>query len=128
MIVRRWLSFDDGRSLVIPLMKTFHLILQISRGLLLTPQARRAMMFYSLLLALFLVFAGSTFLSSTIERHPWIFICYWGGTAWLTLLAVLLALSDLLKVRRAARFERRQLARDLQTRKSNRESHDPDPR
>jgi hypothetical protein len=109
-------------------MKTFHFILQISRGLILTAQARRAMMFYSLLLALFLVFAGSSFLSSTLGRHPWIFICYWGGTAWLTLLAVLLAFYDLLSVRRAATLERRQLARDLQMRKSNRESHDPDPR
>jgi hypothetical protein len=65
-------------------------------------------MFFLLLAALAMVFAGSTFLTGWLST-PWNFIAYWFACGWLTLAALLLALWDLLLVRAAARRERRKL-------------------
>lgn len=66
-------------------------------------------MFYSLLAALVLLFAGATFLDTWLRARPLLFLLYWGACAWITLLAVLLAVFDMLVVRARARRERRML-------------------
>jgi hypothetical protein len=88
-------------------------VIQVSKGLIRDARARRLVMFYSIAIALVLCFAGSTFLGTTLREHPFIFIIYWGACAWLVLLAVLLSLYDLLKVRAELRKERRRLAREM---------------
>jgi len=100
-------------------------IIQISKGLIRDHRARRMVMFYSVLLALVLLFAGSTFLGPLLNPHdhPFVFLAYWAACAWITLLAVLLALYDVAKVRGEARRERRRLERELAEKAENENSH-----
>jgi type VI protein secretion system component VasK len=100
----------------------FRTILLMTRGIILDPRARRWAMFILLLVALCMVFAGSTFLSGSIDT-PWSFIVYWGICGWLTLAALLLALWDLLLLRAAARRERRQLEKQI----AGQPPHDEEP-
>ena len=88
-------------------------IIQISKGLIRSQRARRTMMFYTVLVSLVLLFAGFTFLWTLLREHPFIFLIYWAGCAWITLLAVLLALYDMAKVRGEVRREKRRLEREL---------------
>ena len=87
-------------------------IIQISKGLIREPRARRTLMFYSVLAVMVLLFAGSTFFWSMLRDHPLLFIGYWGICAWITLLSVLLAFYDMASVRLAARRERQRLAEE----------------
>ncbi len=88
-------------------------IIQVSKGLIRDQRARRTLMFYTVLISLVLLFAGSTFLWSLLREHPFIFLAYWIGCGWITLLAVLLALYDMAKVRGEVRREKRRLEREL---------------
>ena len=102
-------------------------IIQVSKGLIRDQRARRTLMFYSVLVALVLLFAGSTFLWSLLSPHdhPFLFIAYWVGCAWITLLALLLAFYDMVKVRGEARRERRRIERELIEKAENENSDDP---
>ena len=101
-------------------------IIQVSKGLIRGQRARRTLMFYSVLMALVMIFAGSTFLWAWLRGHPLLFLTYWAGCAWITLLAFLLALYDMVQVRGEARRERRRLERELAQQAGNENSHDPD--
>lgn len=85
-------------------------IILVSRGLIRHQRARRLLMFYVVLIALVLLFAGSTLLEPWLRQHLMAFFILWGACAWLTILALGLALMDLLFVRSAARQDRRRLA------------------
>jgi len=76
-----------------------------TRGLVRDQNARRKTMFTLLVIALVLLFAGSTFLRSLLNphQHPFWFILFWFVCGWLTLTAMLLAAFDLLRVRLEAR-------------------------
>ena len=93
-------------------------VIQVSKGLIRDQRTRRTLMFYTVLGALMMIFAGSTFLQALLDpkEHPIVVLVYWAASAWITLLAVLLALYDLVKVRGAARSERRRLERELSAR------------
>ena len=68
-------------------------------------------MFILLIVALVLLFCGSTFLQSILnprERPGW-FIFFWAVCAWLALTAMLLAVFDLLMLRTEARKAQRTL-------------------
>ena len=71
-------------------------------------------MFVVLLIALFMMVGGSTFLTSALDprEHPPRFILFWLACAWVTVAALLLALFDLLMVRRDARALRENLLRE----------------
>lgn len=86
-----------------------------ARGLVRDQRTRRWAMFVVVLVAVLLLFLGSTFLAPVLDPHqrPGWFICYWGVCAWLTVTAVLLALFDLLIVRAQGRTARRILAERL---------------
>lgn len=90
-------------------------VIQVSKGLIRDQRTRRTLMFYTVLGALVMIFAGSTFLQALLDpkEHPILVLVYWAACAWITLLAVLLAFYDLVKVRAAARSERRRLEREL---------------
>ena len=109
-------------------MNNARFIIQISKGLIRDQRARRLVMFYSVLAALVLLFAGSTFLWPLLRAHPFVFLVYWAGCAWITLLAVLLAFYDMVKVRAEVRRERRRLERELIEKAENENSHDPHAR
>jgi len=70
-------------------------------------------MFITLLGAMLIAFAGSTFVEINPREHPWYFVIFWLACAWLTVTALLLAAFDLLMVRAQSRAEKRKLRRDL---------------
>jgi hypothetical protein len=97
-------------------------IIQVSKGLIRSHQTRRHLMFYSVLLALVMVFAGSTFLGPDRHEHPLIFLGYWGVCSWITLLTVLLALYDMVKVRAEAQRAQRLLQQEYRKKGSSDEN------
>jgi len=66
-------------------------------------------MFVVLIIAMFLLFGGTTFLQPFLSprEHPGRFILFWIGCAWLTFLALLLAVFDLLTMKMQARAARK---------------------
>jgi hypothetical protein len=80
-----------------------------TRGLLRDAGSRRKTMAISLLVAVVMLVAGLTVLRSWLNphEHPWRFILFWFACAWDTLLALLLALLDLLLIRAQARAARK---------------------
>ena len=72
-------------------------------------------MFVVLVVALVLLFSGSTFLRSLLNphEHPVWFIFYWLVCAWLTVSAMLLALFDVLVVRAQIRSAAKSLRNKL---------------
>lgn len=72
---------------------------------------RRKTMFVLLVVAMVLLFAGSTILQRVLnpQEHPVWFLLFWGTCGWLTLTAMLLAIFDLLIVRLQARRAQRNL-------------------
>ncbi len=86
-----------------------------TRGILRDRQTRRQVMFWTVIVAVVLLFLGATFLAPILDprvRPGW-FILYWLACAWITVTAVLLALFDLLQVRVQGRAERRRLAEEI---------------
>ena len=73
-------------------------------------------MFVLLIVALVLLFSGSTILQSLLNphEHPGWFIFYWLVCAWITLTAMLLAVFDLMMVRLEARRAQRKLGEQFQ--------------
>jgi hypothetical protein len=94
-------------------------LIQICKGLIRDGRVRRTLMFYNVLVLLLLSFIGATFLWSWLQAHPILFVGYWGFCAWLTLLAVLLALYDMAKIRLDAKRARRQLEEEILKRKKS---------
>ena len=93
---------------------------QATRGLIRDQTTRRKTMFVLLIIALVLLFSGSTFLAPTItpREHPGWFVLFWFVCGWLTLTAMLLAFFDLLMVRLQARKTQRMLREDFPERES----------
>ncbi len=89
--------------------KSGQLVAQISRGLVRDQNTRRSVMFFVVLAALIMLFLGTTFLGPMLMERPFVFVSYWIICGWLTLLALMLALYDLLALRAIARSERRRL-------------------
>jgi hypothetical protein len=87
-------------------------ILAYTIGVIRDLRLRRQFMFYGLVIAMLLLFAGATFLDTPLRQHVWIFFGYWFACAWLTLAALLLALYDMIAIRAAAHRERRRLERE----------------
>jgi len=89
--------------------------LHAARGLVRDQTLRRKAMFWTVIAALLMLFLGATLLSSILDPrlHPSWFILYWLACAWLTVTVILLAIFDLLLVRRQARQQRRALGEKL---------------
>jgi hypothetical protein len=86
-----------------------------ARGLVRDQTMRRRAMWWTVILALVMLFCGATFLAPWLDPkiRPGVFLLYWLACAWVTVTVVLLAIFDLLIVRTQARMERRSLARKL---------------
>jgi protein-S-isoprenylcysteine O-methyltransferase Ste14 len=82
-----------------------------ARGLVRDQKTRRKLMMAAVIGALVLMVAGSTLLQGFLNprEHAVGFIVFWFACAWLAVLAVLLALFDLLIVRTQARAARKLL-------------------
>lgn len=88
-------------------------IIQVCKGLIRSHRARRTLMFYNVLVLLILIFLGSTVFWSWRVDHRLLFVVYWFACMWLTLLAILLAIYDMARVRLDARRARRQLEEEI---------------
>jgi hypothetical protein len=96
-------------------LRTASFVVHATRGVIRDQTTRRKTMFVLLVIALVLLFVGSTFLSSILNprEHPVWFTLYWFACGWLTFTAMLLALFDLLIVRAQARKAERLLRSEL---------------
>lgn len=92
--------------------------IQATQGLLRDQRSRRVIMAISLGVTLLLLLGGLTLLSAWLDphEHPWRFVLYWLMCGWQTLLALLLALLDVLMVRAEARAARKALREEAQRR------------
>ena len=72
-------------------------------------------MFATVLAAGGLLFSGSTFLRPVLDPrvHPCWFVLFWFACAWITLLAALLAVFDMLLVRAQARSAEKVLRKEI---------------
>jgi hypothetical protein len=86
-----------------------------ARGLIRDQTTRRWAMFITLVVGMFMVFLGTTFLQPLLSprEHPGWFVFFWGACAWFTLTALLLALFDLLILRVQDRAARKILRKKL---------------
>ncbi|MEI8341876.1 MAG: hypothetical protein WCH43_10130 [Verrucomicrobiota bacterium] len=84
------------------------LVILITKGLIRDRNMRRATMFAVAIAAMLMVFLGSFFVGSK-EVNPWVFLGYWMGCAWLTVLLLLLTLYDLIAIRAKLSAEQRKL-------------------
>ena len=97
-------------------------VIHATRGVIRDHNMRRKTMFVLVLVAMILLFAGSTFLQALLNwrAHPVWFVFYWLICAWLTLTAILLALFDILVVRAQAR----KLEKSLRVQMASKETPD----
>jgi hypothetical protein len=86
-----------------------------AKGLLRDPKMRRVMMSISIVLSAILLVIGLTGFRSWLDphEHTWRFVLFWLVCAWQTLLAILLALFDLLLTRSQDRAARKALREEL---------------
>ena len=85
------------------------IILQYTRGLIFDQHVRRQTMFYTVLAAMLMAFAGDIFFGDWLRARLVRFVVWWLACGWLTILAALLALYDLLLLRVQHRLARREL-------------------
>jgi cobalamin biosynthesis protein CobD/CbiB len=111
---------------VAPAVTNARFIIQVSKGLIRNLRTRRLIMFYGVIIALVLLFAGTTLLWNFLRDHPFVFLAYWAVCAWITLLAVLLAIYDILRVRAEARKTVRRMQEEFMSQED--EPDDTNPR
>jgi biotin transporter BioY len=92
-------------------LRTVSFVVHATRGVIRDQSVRRKTMFILLVIALAVLFAGSTVLAPVISprEHAGWFIFFWFICGWLTLTAMLLAIFDLLMVRLEGRKAERTL-------------------
>src|SRR5438477_9762372 len=86
-----------------------------ARGVIRDQSTRRWVMFITLLVAMLMLFCGTTFLQPLLSprEHPGWFLLFWVACAWFSLTALLLALFDLLILRAKDRAARKILHEKL---------------
>ena len=86
-----------------------------TRGLLRDQKSRRRTMAVSIVVALLFLVTGLTVLRPWLDphEHPWRFIFFWLACAWETVLAILLALFDMLLARAQERATRKALRQQV---------------
>ena len=96
-------------------LRTFSFVIHATRGLIRDHKTRRKTMFVAVLVAVALLFSGSTFLKPVLDPrvYPGWFILFWFACAWITLLAALLAVFDMLLVRAQARAAEKLLQKEI---------------
>jgi hypothetical protein len=99
-------------------------VIQVCRGIIRSQRVRRTLMFWDVVVVLAMMFLGSTFFWPWLRQHPVLFLGYWAACAWLTILAALLAVYDMAKVRLEAKQAREELKRELMQAKDVESSHD----
>lgn len=96
-------------------LRTVAFIVHASRGVIRDQRVRRKAMFVLLAMAVALLISGATFLQSLLSprEHPGWFVFFWVACAWLAIAAMLLAIFDMLIVKRDQRRAERELRTDF---------------
>ena len=102
--------------------------LHATRGLLRDPKLRRIMMAITVAIAVVMLATGLTVLLSWLDPpvHPLRVIFFWFACAWQTVLAILLALFDLLLVRAEARAARKAVREQVADAAAQAAAREPD--
>ncbi len=125
--MRSRLDLAPAITEVLAVVNNAQFIIQVCKGIIRTPQVRRKLMFWDVLVVLVMIFLGSTFLWPWLREHPLIFLGYWAACGWLTILAALLAVYDMAKVRLDAKRARDELKREYFRSDDSDSSHDSHP-
>jgi uncharacterized membrane protein len=96
-------------------LETASFVVHVTRGVIRDQKTRRKAMVFCLALAVLMLLAGFTVFQTTLNpgEHPWFVILFWIVCVWLTFTAMLLAIFDLLIIRREARLAQRALSEKL---------------
>jgi TRAP-type C4-dicarboxylate transport system permease small subunit len=97
-------------------LETVSFVVHATRGVIRDQRTRRKAMVVLLALAVLMLLAGFTVFQSMMNprEHPWFVISFWIVCVWLTFTAMLLAIFDLLIIRREARQAQRALREKLE--------------
>jgi hypothetical protein len=92
-------------------LRTTSFVIHATRGVIREQTMRRKMMLGLLVIALALLVCGSTFLQSFLSprEHPGWFILFWVACGWVAVTAMLLAILDIVLVKREQRAGERDL-------------------
>ncbi|HWL52973.1 MAG TPA: hypothetical protein VNQ90_11095 [Chthoniobacteraceae bacterium] len=93
--------------------QTLAMIIAISRGIAYDLRMRRSVLFFVILAAMLMAFGGAVLFDAWLMERPLLFIFYWLACAWLVVLSILMALFDMLLLRRAALEEERRLKAEV---------------
>jgi hypothetical protein len=98
-----------------PRLRVVSFAIHSARGVIRDQSSRRWAMFVTLIVAMVMLFLGSTFLQPLLSprEHPGWFVFFWLACAWFTFTALLLALFDLLILRAQDRAARKILREKL---------------
>lgn len=96
-----------------------------ARAILADSRQRRNWMFNCIVTAAAMTVLGGTLLFGWLRANPWLFLGYWLVCAWLTLLAALLAILDLLVLRHQSRRLERELRARLKAEAAVNEERSP---
>lgn len=96
-------------------LETASFVAHATRGVIHDQKTRRKAMVFCLALAVLMLLAGFTVFQTVLNprEHPWFVILFWIACVWLTFTAMLLAIFDLLIIRREARLAQRTLREKL---------------
>ena len=96
-------------------LETASFVVHATRGVIRDQKTRRKAMVFCLALAVLMLLAGFTVFQTALNprEHPWFVILFWIACVWLTFTAMLLAMFDLLIIRRQAHLAQRALREKL---------------
>lgn len=89
------------------------LTVAICLGIIRDQRMRRSVIFFTLLGVMAMLFAGFALFDGWLAKRPFLFLIYWAACAWFTFLTILMALYDMLMVRKSAMIARRRLAEQM---------------
>ncbi|EDY17029.1 hypothetical protein CfE428DRAFT_5374 [Chthoniobacter flavus Ellin428] len=109
---RSRLDLPPAITEVLVVVNNAQFIIQVCKGIIRSQRVRRTLMFWDVLVVLVMIFLGSTFFWPWLREHPFLFLGYWAFCGWLTILAALLAVYDMARVRLEAKRAREELKRE----------------
>jgi protein-S-isoprenylcysteine O-methyltransferase Ste14 len=108
-------------------LQTTSFVIHATRGVIRDQNTRRKAMLVLLIAALVLLATGATVLQPVINPrdHPGWFILFWIACGWLALTAMLLAIFDMLILKREERLADRELKKKLAVEETDRPAEPP---
>lgn len=99
------------------LKKNIELVVAISKGIIRDQRVRRKVLGAVLGAAVAMLITGAFLIDGWLGRHLIFFLIFWLACAWLTFLAILMALFEMLMVKAASRAALRKAQAECQSRR-----------